>query len=383
MRSCPQGFPQGNVLHALQGADSPFRLDGSPVDGLPPRGNIAGMRALVTGATGFIGANVVRALLSRGYAVRALARGGADRRNLVGLDIEWAEGDVRDPSAVCAAVRGCSLVFHVAALYAFWARPRRLMYEVNVDGTGNVLHAAEEEGVERVVVTSSVAALGLRDDGRPADETVPATSATLIGDYKKSKFLAQELALAFARRGLPVIVVNPSFPVGPYDRKPTPTGQVIVDFLNGRIPAYVNGGLNVVAVEDVALGHVLAAERGRPGERYILGGENLTMREFFRLLSGVSGRPAAVLRLPAAPLIPLAYLNAAWSAVTGTVPRLTPDTARMAHHRMFYDPTKAVRELGLPQTPAAEALQRAVVWFEENGYVSPFRCGGGRAPGRG
>lgn len=343
------------------------------------------MRALVTGATGFIGANVVRALLSRGYAVRAFVRRGADGRNLVGLDVEWAEGDVRDPSAVGAAVEGCSLVFHVAALYAFWVRPRRLVHEVNVDGTGNVLRAAEAEGVEGVVVTSSVAALGLRGDGRSADETVPATAATLIGDYKKSKFLSQELALAFARRGVPVVVVNPSFPVGPWDRKPTPTGQVIVDFLNGRMPAYVEGGLNVVAVEDVAIGHVLAAEEGRPGELYILGGENLTMGEFFRLLSAVSGRPAPRLRLPAAPLIPLAYLNAAWSTVTGTVPRLTPDTARMARHRMFYDPGKAVRELGLPQTPAEEALRRAVRWFEETGYVNwrPPRRGGRRAPGRG
>lgn len=343
------------------------------------------MHALVTGATGFIGANVVRALLARGYTVRAFARRGADPRNLVGLDVEWAEGDVRDPSAVGAAVAGCSLVFHVAALYAFGVRPRRLVYEVNVDGTGNVLRAAEAEGVERVVVTSSVAAIGLRGDGRPADETVPVTAATLLGDYKKSKFLSQEVALAFARRAGTAVVVNPSFPVGPFDRKPTPTGQVIVDFLNGRMPAYVEGGLNVVAVEDVALGHVLAAEKGRPGELYILGGENLTMREFFRLLSVVSGRPAPRVRLPAAPLVPMAYLNAAWSTVTGTIPRLTPDTARMARHRMFYDPGKAVRELGLRQTPAEEALRRAVRWFEENGYISarPPRRGGRRAPGRG
>ncbi|GAB4311932.1 MAG: NAD-dependent epimerase/dehydratase family protein [Candidatus Bipolaricaulota bacterium] len=355
------------------------------MDGLSSRENITGMRALVTGATGFIGANVVRALLERGYDVRAFVRPGADRANLDGLAVEWAEGDVRDARSVRAATAGCSLVFHIAALYAFWARPRRLIYEVNVDGTGNVLRAAEEERVERVVVTSSVAALGLRGDGRPADEAVPATSATLIGDYKRSKFLAQELALAFAHRGLPVVIVNPSFPVGPYDRKPTPTGQVIVDFLNGRMPAYVDGGVNVVAVEDVALGHVLAAERGQLGERYILGGENLTMREFFRLLSVVSGRPAPRLRLPAALLTPLAYLNAAWSAATGTVPRLTPDTARMARHRMFYDPGKAVRELGLPQTPAREALRRAVEWFRGNGYVRgrSSRRGGGRAPRRG
>ena len=343
------------------------------------------MRALVTGGTGFIGASVVRALLERGYVVRVLVRSDADRRNLDHLGIEWTEGDVRDPASVRKAISRCSHVFHVAALYALWTRPRRLVYEANVDGTRHVLQAAWEAGVERVVYTSSVAALGLRAGGLPADETVPATPATLIGDYKRSKFLAQELALAFAQRGLPVVVVNPSFPVGPYDRKPTPTGQVIVDFLNRRLPAYVDTGMNVVAVEDVALGHVLAAEVGRPGELYILGGENLTMREFLHLLSDVSGRPAPRVRLPAAPLIPFAYLNAAWSAVTGTVPRLTPDTARMAHHYMFYDQGKAVRELGLPQTPAREALRQAVVWFEENGYVNrrSSRRGEGRAPHRG
>lgn len=340
------------------------------------------MRALVTGGTGFIGANVVRALLERKYRVRVLARPGTDRRNLDGLGVEWAEGDVRDLASVRNAVSGCSHVFHVAALYALWTRPRRRVYEVNVEGTRHVLQAAWAMGVERVVVTSSVAALGLHEDGRPADEMVPATSATLIGDYKRSKFLAQELALAFAQRGLPVVIVNPSFPVGPYDHKPTPTGQVIVDFLNRRLPAYVDTGMNVVAVEDVALGHILAAEKGRPGEIYILGGENLSMREFLGLLSEVGGRPAPRVRLPAAPLIPLAHLNAAWSTVTGTVPRLTPDTARMAYHRMFYDPSKAVRDLGLPQTSAREALRRAVAWFEENGYVNrrPSRRGGERAP---
>jgi len=329
------------------------------------------VQALVTGATGFIGANVVRALLKRGYSVRVFARPGADRTNLEGLDIEWAEGDVRSLASVRRAISGCSHVFHVAALYALWTRPRRLIYEVNVDGTRHVLQAAWEAGVERVICTSSVAAIGLRPDGRPSDESVPPTRATLVGDYKKSKFLAQGVALAFGRRGLPVVVVNPSFPVGPYDVKPTPTGQVVVDFLNGRLPAYVETGMNVVAVEDVALGHVLAAERGRPGELYILGGENLAMREFLGLLAEVSGRSAPRARLPAALLLPLGYLNAAWSAATGTVPRLTPDTARMARHRMFYDPGKAVRELGLPQTPAREALRRAVAWFKENGYVTP------------
>lgn len=331
------------------------------------------MRALVTGGTGFVGANVARALLERKYRVRVLARPGADRRNLEGLDVDWAEGDVRDFLSVQAAVCGCSHVFHVAALYALWARPRRLVYEVNVEGTRHVLQAAWEAGVEQVVCTSSVAALGLHADGRPADEAVPATPTSLVGDYKRSKLLAQELAIAYAHRGLPVVVVNPSFPVGPYDRKPTPTGRVILDFLNGRLPAYVDTGMNVVAVEDVALGHALAAESGRPGEIYILGGENLSMRDFLLLLAEVSGFPAPRVRLPPLPLVPLAYVNAAWSTLTGSAPRLTPDTVRMARHRMFYDPSKAVRDLGLPQTPAREALRRAVVWFEENGFVDPAR----------
>jgi len=338
------------------------------------------MRALVTGGTGFIGAHVVRALLERKYKVRTLARPGTDRRNLDGLGVEWAQGDVRDLASVRNAVSGCSHVFHVAALYAFSARPREV-HEANVDGTRHVLQAAWDAGVERVVHTSSVAALGLCA-GRPADETTPAGAHTLVGDYKKSKHLAQELALAFARRGLPVVVVNPSFPVGPGDRKPTPTGRVIVDFLNRRLPAYVDTGMNVVAVEDVAIGHVLAAERGRSGECYVLGGENLAMRDFLGLLAEVSGLPAPRVRLPPLPLVPLAYLNAAWSGLTGSVPRLTPDTVRMACHRMFYDPGKAVRELGMPQTPAREALRRAVAWFQENGYVSRRRSPRGEGAGQ-
>jgi len=329
------------------------------------------MKALVTGATGFIGSSVVRALLSQGYSVRGLMRVGSDGANLAGLDeMEWALGDVRDPVSVRQAMAGCSHVFHVAALYAFWLRPRRLIYEVNVDGTRNVLQAAWDAGVERVVHTSSASALGLRHDGRPADEATPLDPRTLVGDYKKSKLLAQEVALTFARRGLPVVIVNPSFPVGPYDRKPTPTGRVIVDFLNRRMPAYVDTGMNVVAVEDVAVGHLLAAEKGGPGECYILGGENLALGDLLGLLAEITGLPAPWARLPRLPLFIPAYLNTTLCHVTRATPRLTPDALRMARHRMFYDPGKAVQELGLPQTPAREALRRAVAWFEENGYVN-------------
>ncbi|MFQ6117736.1 MAG: hopanoid-associated sugar epimerase, partial [Candidatus Bipolaricaulia bacterium] len=295
------------------------------------------MKALVTGATGFIGANVVRVLVEKNYKVRALVRPGSDRRNLEGLDIELAEGDVRDRDSIKRAVEGCGLVFHVAALYSFWVRPRRLIYEVNVEGTRNVLQAALEQRVERVVHTSSVAALGLREDKKPADEETPVDFKKIIGDYKKSKYLAERVALEFSKE-LPVVIVNPSFPVGPYDIKPTPTGQVIVDFLNRKMPAYMETGMNVVAVEDVGVGHLLAAERGKVGERYILGGENLTMRELLTLLAEITGLPAPKLRLPYYPILALSYINAAICALTGTAPRMTPETIRLSRHYMFYDP---------------------------------------------
>ena len=323
------------------------------------------MKAFLTGGTGFIGANVVRALLARGFEVRALVRPGSDRRNLEGLDIELVQGDVRDFRSVKRGMRDCELVFHVAAMYSFWVRPRRLIYEVNVDGTRNVLQAALELRAERVVYTSSVAALGLREDGRPADEDTPVNPKHIIGDYKKSKYLAQEVALAYAKKGLPVVIVNPTFPVGPYDIKPTPTGQVIRDFLERRMPAYLETGMNVVAASDVAEGHLLAAEKGRPGEKYILGGENLTMRELLEALSRITGLPAPRVRLPYWPILALSYLNAGWCRLAGGTPRMTPDTVRMSRHYMFFSPRKAVEELGLPQTPAEEALRRAVDWFRK------------------
>ena len=338
------------------------------------------MKALVTGATGFIGANVVRALLKRDYKVRALVRPGSDRRNLEGLEVELAEGDVRDYDSVRRAMEGCGVVFHVAALYSFWVRPRRLIYEVNVEGTRNVLRAALERRVERVVYTSSVATLGFHPDGKPADERTPVDPRRITGDYKRSKYLAEQVALQFFQKGLPVVVVNPSFPVGPYDIKPTPTGQVILDFLNRRMPAYIDTGMNVVDVEDVALGHLLAAERGRPGERYILGGENLTMKELLNLLSEITGLPAPGLRLPYYPVLAMAYLNALFCSLTGLTPRMTPETVRLSRHYMFFDPSKAIKELGLPRTPAREALRKAVEWFYANGYV---HARGGRRPPRG
>jgi len=327
------------------------------------------MKALVTGATGFIGSNVVRTLLEHDFKVRALVRPQSDRRNLEGLEVELAWGDVRDRDSIREAMEGCELVFHVAALYSFWVRPRRLIYEVNVEGTRNVLQTALEQKVERVVHTSSVAALGLREGGKPADEETPVDFKKIIGDYKRSKYLAEQVALEYARR-MPVVIVNPSFPVGPGDRKPTPTGRVILDFLNRRMPAYMETGMNVVDVEDVALGHLLAAERGRVGERYILGGENLTMRQLLTLLAEITGLPAPRVRLPYHPILALSYVNAAICALLpGRTPRMTPEAIRMSRHYMFFDPGKAVKELGLPQTPAREALRKAVEWFRKSGFV--------------
>ncbi len=322
------------------------------------------MKVLVTGATGFIGANIVRVLLKKGYSVRALVRPNSDRRNLDGLGVEFAVGDVRDRNSIKRSMNGCRLVFHTAALYSFWVRPRRLIYDINVKGTRNVLQTALEKGVERVVYTSSVATLGLRKDGKPADETTPVDPLKIVGDYKKSKYLAEQVALEFAKK-FPVVIVNPSFPVGPYDIKPTPTGRVILDFLNRKMPAYVETGVNVVAVKDVALGHLLAAEKGRVGERYILGGENVTMRGLLKLLSEVTGLPAPRVRLPYYPVLALSYINAAACALTDTIPRMTPETIRMSRHYMFFDPSKAVQEIGLPQTPARDALHRAVEWFKK------------------
>jgi len=327
------------------------------------------MKALVTGATGFIGSSLVRVLLQAGYEVRALVRVNSDTRNIDGLPLELVIGDLLDAESLRRAIQGCQQVFHVAALYSFWVKPAKLIYDINVEGTRNVLLAAAEAGVDRVVYTSSVATLGLRKDRKPADEETPVDPRDIISDYKKSKYLAERVALEFARKGLPVVIVNPSFPVGVRDLKPTPTGQVILSFLNGRMPAYMDTGVNIVDVENVALGHLLAAQKGKVGERYILGGENVTMEEMLKMLEKISGRKAPRIRLPYRPVLFLSYLNAAICQITGTIPRMTPETIRLASRYMFYDPRKAIRELGLPQTSAYEALRKAVAWFQENGYV--------------
>jgi dihydroflavonol-4-reductase len=324
---------------------------------------------LVTGGTGFVGTHVVRALLARGRAVRCLVRPQSRRANLEGLSVEIAEGDVTDPASLARAMSGVATLYHCAADYRLWARDPGELHRANVEGTDNVLKAAAAARVARVVYTSSVGALGLTADGTPADETTPVSRAEVVGNYKKSKFDAERVAESWAGRGLPVVVVNPSTPVGERDVKPTPTGQMIVDFLNRRLPAYVDTGLNVVDVRDVAQGHLLAAEKGRIGEKYILGHRDMTLKEILETLARLTDLPAPRIRLPHA--VPLAAAAAAtWAArFTGRPPRVSLESVRMSKHRMFFDAGKAVRELGLPQTPVEDALGRAVAWFRDNGYV--------------
>jgi dihydroflavonol-4-reductase len=329
------------------------------------------MKTLVTGGTGFVGANVVRTLLQQGTEVRALVRPRSDVRNLDGLDVELVTGDLRDRVALGTALKSCDTLYHVAAMYALWTPNRQDLYDTNVTGTVNVLEAAGMAGVQKIVYTSSVATIGLPKDGTPGSEEVPLQPEDMVSDYKRSKYLAEQEVLKYAQRGLPVVIVNPSFPVGPWDVKPTPSGQMIVNFLRGKIPAYVDTGLNVVDVEDVAIGHVRAAEKGRIGERYILGHANLPLPELFQLLERVSGVKAPRLRVPYG----VAYCSACVSefvarTITHKPPFATLAGVKLSRKRMFFDASKAVRELGLPQTPAVDALSKAVQWFRHQGYAN-------------
>jgi dihydroflavonol-4-reductase len=328
---------------------------------------------VVTGGTGFVGAAVVRRLVAAGHAVRVLARPGNDRRLLTGLPVDTVDGDLTDAASLGRCLQGCHLLFHVAAMYSLWARDRRQFYEVNVQGTRRILEAAAQAGVSRVVYTSTVGALGIRRDGHPGTEDTPVCLENIVGDYKRSKFLAEEVAREFARQGLPVVIVNPSTPVGPGDIKPTPTGQMIVDFLRGKMWAYLDTGLNLVDVDDVAAGHLLAAERGKAGERYILGGRDLTLREIFQILGRIAGLRPPRVKVSAGLIMPFARLSE-WSAdhLTGRPPLVAVDAVRMARKRMFFDPGKAMRELGMPQSPVEDALIGAVKWFRAHGYAPAF-----------
>ena len=325
---------------------------------------------VVTGATGFVGAAVARHLVAAGHRVRTLARPGSNRRLLAELPVEIVEGDLRDSPSLQRLLEGCGTLFHVAAFYSLWARDRRLFYDINVEGTRRILHAAMDARVRRVVYTSTVGALGIPDGGKPGTEETPVSMTNMTGDYKRSKFLAEEVAHRFARQGCPVVIVNPSTPVGPGDIKPTPTGQMIVDFLRKKMWAYLETGLNLVDVDDVAAGHLLAAERGRTGERYILGGHNLTLREIFELLGRITGIRPPRLKVSAGLILPLAWISE-WVSdhLTGRPPLIPVDAVRMARKMMFFDSGKAVRDLGLRQSSIESALARAVGWFQENGYA--------------
>ncbi len=328
------------------------------------------MKAFVTGGTGFVGGAVVRRLLDAGHEVRVLVRPGANTRQLNGLRLESVEGDLSDVGRLRQAMVGCEWVFHVAALYAYWGYPWEAFHQANVEGTRRVLEAAGMAGAGRIVYTSSIAALGTPRGDEPANEDTPVSLAEKIGHYKRSKFLAEQVALESAGRGLPVVIVNPAAPVGVGDHKPTPTGQMIVDFLKGRMFGFVETGLNVVDVEDVAAGHVLAAERGRVGERYILGGENLTLKQVLDLLAEVSGRPPVRLRIPHAVALAWSYVDVAWARLDPRhVPSATPEKVRHSRQKEYYDSSKAVREIGFAQTPAREALAKAVAWYRANGYA--------------
>jgi dihydroflavonol-4-reductase len=333
------------------------------------------MICFVTGASGFIGANLVHELTARGHRVRALLRPGADLRGLVGAAFDRVEGDVSDPARLKADMDGCDWCFHVAASYHLWMRDYRPMYAANVAGTRNVLEAAAAAGCARIVYTSTVGCIGLPQPvaGRviPADETTPVSEAQMKNHYKRSKWQAEKIAIELARNGLPIIIVNPSAPVGPRDVKPTPTGQVIVDFLNRAMPAYLDTGLNWVHVRDVAAGHVLAAEHGRLGERYILGNAegNWTMKEAFAVLEELTGVRAPKVRIPYAAALGAAHADELLSRFTRKPPKAPLAGVRMAKYKMFFNPAKAIRELGLPQTPPRQALADAVEWFRAQGMV--------------
>jgi len=329
------------------------------------------LTTLVTGGTGFVGAAVVRTAVEAGHRVRVLVRPSSDRRNLAGLPVEIHEGDLLDPPSLEGALTGCRTLFHVAAEYRLWHPHPQTLLAVNIEGTLNVLKAARAAGVERVVYTSSVATLGLRSDGEPADEDTPVNEAEVIGPYKRSKFLAEREAFAFAAsRGLDLVVVNPSTPVGPGDRKPTPTGRIVLDAAAGRTPAYVDTGLNVVHVDDVAHGHLLALERGQSGRRYVLGGRNMTLEEILAEIAAIVGRRPPRFKLHPTWLLPFGYAAQAWARVARTgEPRLTVDGLRLARKRMYFTDARARAELGYSTRDPVEGLRDAVDWFRREGYL--------------
>jgi dihydroflavonol-4-reductase len=326
------------------------------------------MRVFVTGGTGFVGANLIRLLLEKGFSVRALVRAQTNPTNLQGLDVELVQGDLCDPD-LSTKIQGCEVVFHVAAHYSLWQRDREQLYQSNVLGTRNVLSAAQAAGVQRTVYTSSVAAIGVPGSGKIADESYQSPPEKLVGDYKKSKYWAEQEAHQAVRKGQDVVIVNPSTPIGPWDVKPTPTGDIILRFLRRQMPAYLNTGLNLIHVRDVVEGHLLALERGKTGDRYILGNENLTLEQILQQLSEITGLPAPKGSIPAWIPLSVAWIDEFVLAKLGKTPSVPLAGVQMARQQMFYNPIKAQQELGLPQTPINLALKEAVEWFQQNGYV--------------
>ena len=325
------------------------------------------MTTLLTGATGFLGSAIARELLRDGRKIKLLARGDADLRNIEGLDAEIVRGDLRDRESLKAALQGCSKLYHAAAFYSLWNKDKKLIYDINVQGTRNILETALGLGLDRVVYTSTVGCIGLSKDLTPTNEDYPMDPATLSNDYKLSKFQAEKIALEMHGRGLPVVIVNPSTPIGPRDIKPTPTGKIVLDFLNAKMPAYLDTGLNLIDVSDCARGHILAEEKGTPGERYILGNKNMSLKEILQALEKITGIKAPSIKIP----YWIAYATGLAcetlsNLITKTPPAVPLAGVKMAKYFMYFDSSKAIRELGLPQNQVENALSQSVQWFQEN-----------------
>ncbi len=327
------------------------------------------MKSLVTGANGFVGSAVTRCLLAAGHEVRCLIRSGSDQSNLEGLPVEIAEGDLRNVTSLKRAITNCENLFHVAADYRLWVPDPETMYDINVKGTQELILAAAEIDISRIIYTSSVATLGINFDGNPADEKTPSSLISMIGHYKRSKFLAEQVVQHLTNKHkLPLVIVNPSTPIGPRDIRPTPTGRIVLDTLCGRMPAYMNTGLNIAHVDDIAQGHLLAYMHGKPGERYILGGENMDLIQILRTIDKIVGKKIKRMNIPMALILPVAWVMEKIAIVTNTQPRASIDSIRMAEKKMFFSSEKAIRELGYQYRPSAEAIQDAITWFQNNGY---------------
>jgi dihydroflavonol-4-reductase len=329
------------------------------------------MKVLVTGATGFIGGNLTRELLRQGYQVKALVRRDSDLRHLEGLKLGIIEGDLLDKPSLEKALDGCEALFHVAAMYTFWSKNPEMIYQTNVQGTENILTAAKAKGIKKVVYTSSESVVGINHHCHLGDENIQNSLKNIPSDYKKSKFMAETLAFKMSREGLPIVIVNPTTPIGPYDVKPTPTGKIVTDYLNHKMFACVNTGLNVVDVEDVAKGHILALEKGKTGERYLLGNKNLTLREIMVILENISGIKASRITIPFWFALSAGYMD---ELVEGKImrryPRIPVSAVKASQHFRHFDCSKAVRELGFPQTSIEISFTKAVKWFRDNGYAA-------------